>query len=126
MCKVIGLVPTMRWPLKLSAQAAASACSLLSLSTAGKCRWCHARVFLQGLHLRQRNIAGGRVDVEHAGQNQLHGAALGAHHEVYACQVALKGAVELWVLTSNTRVMDAKPRLNSTRLSAAVRGRDHR
>jgi hypothetical protein len=43
----------------------------------------------------QRDVARGHVDVEHPRQDELQRAALGAHHQVDAAQVALKRPVEL-------------------------------
>ena len=57
----------------------------------------HLRVGLQRLHIGQRHIAGGRVDLKHARQNQLQRAAFGTHHHVNASQVARKGLLNLVV-----------------------------
>jgi hypothetical protein len=76
---------------------------------------------LQRLHLLQRDVARGHVDVEHPRQDELQRAALGAHHQVNAFQVALK-ARSSWVDTSSTSVMAASPRVSSNRLSAAASG----
>ena len=48
------------------------------------------RVFLQLPHSLQRHVAGGNVQVQHAAQDQLQRAALGAHHEVNTGQITLE------------------------------------
>ncbi|MNV67454.1 hypothetical protein D3C71_1602570 [compost metagenome] len=50
---------------------------------------------MQRLYLLQRDVAGRHVDVKHARQNELQRAALGAHHQVNAREVALERLVEL-------------------------------
>jgi hypothetical protein len=49
----------------------------------------------QQLQRRQRDVAGGGVQVEDAGQHDLHGAAFGAHDEVDAGQVAPQAGLDL-------------------------------
>ena len=56
----------------------------------------HARVFGDLLHGLQRDVARRHVDVEHARQNELHGAAFGTHHRVNPGQIALKSPVHLF------------------------------
>ncbi len=53
------------------------------------------RVLFQCTHRLQWHIARRHVNVQHAAQNQLHGAALGTHNHVNAGQVALEGFGEL-------------------------------
>ena len=52
-------------------------------------------VLFQGLDRLERNIARWHIDVEHAAQDQLHGAALGTHHHINTGQVLVKGLVQL-------------------------------
>ena len=62
-----------------------------------------SRVLLQGFHLCQRDIARGRIDMKHARQNQLHGAAFGTDDDVNALQIALKSMVDLAADEQNQR-----------------------
>ena len=55
----------------------------------------HLRMQLQRLHGGQRNVAGGNIELQHAGQNKLHRATLGADDRIDARQVALECGVDL-------------------------------
>ena len=55
----------------------------------------HLRVGFQRVDGGQRHITGGHVQVKHAGQDQLHRAALGPHHHVNAGQIAFKRGIDL-------------------------------
>ena len=53
------------------------------------------RIGPQGIDGAQLNIAGRHIQVEHAGQNELHRAALGTHHHIDTSQVAIKSTLHL-------------------------------
>ena len=52
-------------------------------------------MFCQGLHIGQCHIATGRIQVKHACQDELQGAAFGTHHQVDARKIALKSVFHL-------------------------------
>ena len=53
------------------------------------------RVLLQPAQVVQEHIARRHIHMKHPGHDELHGAALGPHHQVHARQVALQGALHL-------------------------------
>ena len=88
--------PSIENPMSLIEQyASQTAAATKTVAQAQGNQLSHLRVLSQFTHVCQRYVSRWRIQVKHAGQNQLQRTALGAHHHVDTRQVALKCPVNL-------------------------------